>query len=235
MYLAERVNRKLQNSELHQYVGKKLTTRQLRKILNSEFKSLGVRACIIPDSNMMRAKNRKDIFHIGGEYSPGKKSIPITLNVCVSPTRKSMILGKIKMERLLFKIAQTVQHEKIHKMQDKRHPDIDSSYPVEFLKFSDSRDTVAGSKERLQEMKYLGDHGEVDPYAHDIAMEIKYYYPHMDVREAIKNIGSLKKVQAYQYYRRTFKGTNWDVLRKTLLRKIWKWLPQVIPPQPLAA
>ena len=74
-------------------------------------------------------------------------------------------------------------------------------------------------------MEYYGDADEIDAYAHDIATEIKRYYPNRNPYEVLKNINKTRKVHSYNYYRRTFSKCEWGGIKKQLLKKIFNWIP----------
>jgi hypothetical protein len=224
MFTHERINRKLETSELTQYVGKDIPNRTLRKILNKDFRSMGVRARVIRDSASATYANpiQPNGFYVSGVYHFDGRHKPITLTIHLHPEQKSLRLSKIRMNRLFFLVSETIQHEKIHQQQCRKRPKID---PEKTKVYHSDR----MSKVRADEIKYLSDITEVDAYSHDICQEIRQYYPELSIREAFQNITSLHKVKSYKNYSKAFKGTNWDTLRKTLLRKAYKWMPQVFP------
>ena len=71
---------------------------------------------------------------------------------------------------------------------------------------------------------YLSNPDEIDAYSHDIAMEIKYFYPNRKPHTIINRIDKFTKLYSYKKYKEAFKGTEWDRLRISLLRKCWKWI-----------
>lgn len=221
MQLAARINHKLETSELLSYVGKPLPLRTLRRILNSDFRSMRVRTCIIKDPTMLQTPFKRTPVAVSGWFNMDKRPIPITMNIHVK-NGNDLCLNKVQMNRLIFYIAQTVQHEYLHKLQSRKKPDIDTKDVAVY--YSDRL-----SRKRVNEMKYLADPCEVEAYSHDIAMEIKQFYSHVGIREALRNISSLRKVNSFKHYSKAFKGTDWDTLRHTLLKKTWKWLDRVIP------
>lgn len=221
MQLAERINRKLATSELLSYVGKDLPLRTLRRILNENFRSLGVRTCIVEHPDMLKSPFLKSSFSVSGCFHFDKRPMPITVSVRVR-SKESLHLNKNQMNRMIFLVAQTVQHEYLHKLQCRKKPDIDKQDVKVY--YSDRL-----SKARVDEILYLSDPIEVDAYARDMAMEIVHYYPHLGIREAMRSIPSLKKVSSFKHYVKAFKGTDWEILRRTLFKKTWKWLDHVLP------
>jgi hypothetical protein len=120
-------------------------------------------------------------------------------------------------------LSQILQHEFIHESQFAFRPD-QAERKVKVF-HSDKL-----SKKRLTEIEYLREWCEIEAYAHDIAMEINYYYSHIRPSTVIKHIDSHRKLYSYRFYKRVFKGTDWTRLKKSLLRKIWRWIPSAQGP-----
>jgi hypothetical protein len=118
-----------------------------------------------------------------------------------------------------FAVSQVCQHETIHQLQwQHRDVDLGESYALDFRNLSG---TMAEEKE------YLADADEIDAYGHDIAMEIKYCYPKANPYAVLRSIDSKKKLWSYNYYKKTFKGDDWSIIKKRLLKKTYLWLPYV--------
>ena len=78
-------------------------------------------------------------------------------------------------------------------------------------------------------MDYLAEIDEIDCYAHDIAMEIREFYPKMDPFVVLGSINKRRKIWSWRYYRNTFKHSpDWSEVRDRLLKKIYLWLPRTI-------
>lgn len=120
-------------------------------------------------------------------------------------------------------LSQIVQHEFIHESQFSFRPD-QAERKVKVF----HSDKI--SKKRLSEIEYLREWCEIEAYAHDIAMEINYYYSHLRPSTVIKHIDTHNKLYSYMFYKRAFKGTDWTRLKKSLLRKIWRWIPSAQGP-----
>lgn len=118
-----------------------------------------------------------------------------------------------------FSISQVCQHETIHQCQwqlrDTTNLDTE---PLEFRNKTNTNE---------EEQLYLADPDEIDAYAHDIAMEIRFLYPKKDPYKVLSEINRHKKLWSYNYYKKTFRGGDWSIIRNRLLKKTYKWLPYV--------
>ena len=117
-----------------------------------------------------------------------------------------------------FSISQVCQHEYIHKLQWQNREGIVVEKPLEFR---------INKTSKYEEQEYLSDADEIDAYAHDIAMEIKHFYPLSNPYEVLKSINSKRKLPSFSYYKNTFKGCEWSDVKKRLLLKTYKWIPHV--------
>jgi hypothetical protein len=73
----------------------------------------------------------------------------------------------------------------------------------------------------------LSNPDEIDAYSHDIAMEILYFYGESQKYKIIRNISRKKEVESYRMYENTFKNSNWESIRKKLIKKTYLWLNYV--------
>src|SRR5258708_2778200 len=122
MYLADKINKKLEQSGLKQYIGQEISCIQLRKTLNHALRSFGIRVRLSRDSDVSMnflGQYKKRMFAVSGEYDDERKSKAITLTIHIAPNRKKIKLNVQKMDSLIFRIAQTAQHELLHKSQFK--------------------------------------------------------------------------------------------------------------------
>jgi len=120
------------------------------------------------------------------------------------------------LEPFLFLVSQTIQHETIHQMQWFNREPEDEVVKLDFRNFGGTLQ---------EEREYLSDIDEIDAYAHDIAMEIKRYYPNRNPYEVLKNIRNTRKLYSYNYYKRTFSKCEWTGIKKQLFKKIYNWIP----------
>jgi hypothetical protein len=101
-----------------------------------------------------------------------------------------------------------LQHELIHREQYRRKA-VDNGYT-----FSDER-------------TYLSNPDEIDAYSHDIAMEIVYFYGETQKYEIIRNISEKSEVASYKIYENIFKNSDWELIRRKLIKKTYLWLDYV--------
>lgn len=208
MYLAPEINKKL-------YDNKKLfsgdlpyttITRRLGKIFDH------------PKDLKFRSETFEDIpvncFTVSGLYDMFYDKKYVILNF--SNSSKTMLLDDYIIDSFFFLISQTIQHEAIHQHQWANREPEDEASKLDFRNFGGT----------LQEERdYLSDIDEIDAYAHDIAMEIKRYYPNRNPYEVLKNIKKTRKIHSYNYYRRTFSKCEWGTIKKQLFKKIYNWMP----------
>lgn len=155
-------------------------------------------------------------FSVAGLYDQSKNMKYVILNL--SKYSNEMLFDKPLLKDFTFLISQTIQHETIHQDQFKHRKDTDLEAELDFR--ISAIDTV-------EEKLYLSDYDEIDAYAHDIAMEMKQFYPLSDPYDILKTIYSKRKLPSFSYYKNTFKGCEWDQVKKRLFLKTYKWIPYV--------
>jgi hypothetical protein len=220
MYLASRLHKEISKSLPKSLIGQELSYPALSKLLNKCVRFSGAKIRVQKDAEF--SKKKRQYFTFSGYYDTEKKnSIVVTLHVM--PDREHFKITRSNYDTLVFLFSQVIQHEFIHKSQFTFRPD-----QVERKIKVFHSDKI--SKKKLEQIEYLREWCEVEAYAHDIAMEINYFYPNDNPNTVIKNIDSKRKLDSYQLYKKTFARTNWDRLKKSLLRKIWKWLPSAHVP-----
>jgi hypothetical protein len=160
----------------------------------------------------------KDDYSVSGLYDMDTDIRYVMLNFPSS--YKYFNLDEQRWREFKFSVSQVCQHEAIHQCQWSFREDTDyEKSPLEFRNRDD---------EPLTEVQeYLSDPDEIEAYAHDIAMEIRFYYPKKNPYEVLKSIGNKKKVWSYVYYKKTFKGEDWSLIKKHLLKKTFRWLSHV--------
>lgn len=160
----------------------------------------------------------KDDYSVSGLYDMDTNIRYIILNL--PKDKKYFTLDDKRWDEFKFAISQVCQHESIHQCQWSFRNGYElENEPLEFRNKND---------EPVDELQlYLADPDEIEAYAHDIAMEIKFYYPKSNPYEVLKAVGRKKKVWSYAYYKKTFKGENWDNIKKHLLKKTYRWLAVV--------
>lgn len=158
---------------------------------------------------------KKRDYAISGVYNTNTDKINVIIHF--TPKHELFCINDKMWNEFKFTISQTCQHELIHRYQTiSRENVLDGNDPVE-IKFA--------SEKLLEEKKYLSDLDEIEAYAHDLAMEIKHYYPKKSPYDVLRNIDRHKKLWSYFYYKRTFQTENWIKIRKRLLKKAFMWIP----------
>lgn len=159
----------------------------------------------------------KEDYSVAGLYDMETDKKYVILNF--SKNCKTFNLSEKNWKDFKFSISQVCQHEKIHQCQW-QHRDISGleHAPLEFRNKIETKE---------EEQEYLLDPDEIDAYGHDIAMEIKYFYPKKDPYQVLSNISRYKKIWSYKYYKDTFKGEDWSHVKHRLCKKVYKWMPHV--------
>lgn len=155
-------------------------------------------------------------FSVSGLFDMTTNKKYIILNV--SQYTNHLNLTNYSFNDFKFFISQVIQHETIHQDQWQYREGTEEPVKLDFRNFSGTLD---------EERDYLSDIDEIDAYGHDIAMEIKYFYPKEDPYNVLKNINKKRKIPSYTYYKHTFKNTTWTKVKNRLLLKTYGWLPYV--------
>lgn len=157
-----------------------------------------------------------DEFTVSGLYDMTTDKKYIILNV--SESQDSLEIDSYSFKMFKFLVSQCIQHETIHQLQWQHRDCVEDPVKLDF------RNKIGSINE---ERVYLSDIDEIDAYAHDIAMEIKFYYPKDDPYQILKKINRVKKIPSYSYYRHTFKDCGWNKIKAMLLLKTYKWIAHV--------
>jgi hypothetical protein len=158
-----------------------------------------------------------DDFLISGHYDPLKDKKYIVFYFSSQSNFITLLKKEKEWSDFKFQLSITCQHELIHQHQW-LYRDADD-YIWDDMDYNDLDST------QEEDQEYLSDKDEIEAYAHDIAMEIRYYYNTLDPYEVLREIGKYKKVPSYKYYKRTFRGNDWLQIKKHLLKKVFLWLP----------
>lgn len=207
MYLSKEIDVALEERK-HKYVG----VNGYYKIIYNLNRSLG--------SKDLKFKHEvfndleKDTYSISGLYDMMKDTRYVILNF--SDKSLDLDLPEYHWKDFKFYLSQVIQHESIHQKQWQYRDDVEDQVKLDFRNLS-------GTKE--EERDYLSDLDEIDAYGHDIAMEIKHFYPRRDPYEVLKNINKTRKLSSFNYYRRNFRGCDWSMIKNKLLLKTYKWIP----------
>lgn len=214
MYLGKQIWRRLnRNSE---WMQGKVSASALRENLQHIFEPYGTKVRVFHQKKF----SKRGWFMIGGEFDPSTNRKPIAIDIHVREDKGYIYFTQKRKERFIFLLHQTIQHELVHKHQFSNRG-VDNFYTHHFYFTSGS------SKSSPAKMEYLAMVEEIDAYAHDLALEIKYSYPFCNPKQILKSIGNFPELDTWKMYSKTFKGARWVHVRNELLRKTYKWLPTV--------
>jgi len=169
---------------------------------------------------LKKFSNKKHWFMIGGEFAPDVLRRPITIELCVNADKGYVYFTQARRERFIFLLNQTLQHELVHKLQFTNRGG--NNFYTHHYYF-----TPGNSKSSPRTLEYLAMVEEIDAYAHDLAMEIKYYYPLDDPKQVLKHINDYIDLPTWKIYSRAFKRARWPNVRNELLRRTYRWLPHI--------
>jgi hypothetical protein len=217
VYLAEKIDRRLLTLT-DKWVGrmrKSTIVQQLQDVL----KPFGV--IVLWEKNSRLKPNHK---WIKGFYYWNRRQQPVEviLEFSTESPYYDWDHGEAKLKRTLFFISQTVQHELIHKAQNaRRDPE---KYTHDLYQPINHRKTGAAKSQ----IEYLSLFDEIDSYGHDIAMEIREFYPRTNPYQVLRTINRRKRIWSWTYYQRSFKNSeDWSEVRQRLLKKTYQWLPHI--------
>lgn len=210
MYKSFEIEKRL-NDNRHKLQGF-ISYKTMSRRLNSIFK----------DSNDLKFKFVKyshlDVndYLVGGLYDHFSNKKYVIFNVSVYCDE--LLIEQWMWSDLVFNITQTIQHETIHQNQLQHRKHVSEDFKLDFKVLKGTID---------EDREYLADLDEIDAYAHDIAMEIKHFYPHVNPYDVLRKISCKRKLNSYSYYKTTFKGCDWSSIKKRLLSKTYKWIENV--------
>ena len=154
------------------------------------------------------------MYSFSGFYDMHEDKKFIVLNL--SRKHKKFEMNNRMFKDFKFLLSQVIQHESIHQTQWSFRPEFKDPVTVDF------RDNGMGMSKK-EERIYLSDMDEIDAYGHDIALEIKHYYPRTDPLKILRYPTRYNKLTSFFIYNRAFKGVNWRDIKKTLIRKAYNW------------
>lgn len=220
MQIAKEINVALENSSLASFIGKTVPITKLRAELNAVAHQVGGSVRVIPDKKL---KNKRKKLRVAGEYwFNSQRKYPKIVRLEVAPQLKEIFISRKYLNRLVFLFSTTLQHEEIHRLQNlKKSGSMAKSVTVQHS------DKIG--KTRKEDIEYYSNGEEISPYAHDLALEICHYYSDRSINELLKNRSRYRNLDTLTRYFRTFKGTNWNKLKNNLLKKMYYWLPGIIP------
>ena len=206
MYLTTDIDNLLEDNKFR-FMNESITYKAMQRRLNKLFKKQHNVECKIEKYDDFE----NDAISFSGIYDMFEEKTYIILNVSDHTDN----IKVHKWEYFKFLLSQCIQHEKIHECQWSFRS-CDEPCEKQWRE-SDKRDI---NDERL----YLSERDELEAYGHDIALEIKYFYPNSDPMHVLSNINNYKRITSWNYYKKTFKGVNWLSLKKILLKKAFYWI-----------
>jgi len=211
MYLGQTIDAVLSKNKSH-LVGK-ISPQDIALTLNKSFKRKKIPVAFILETFK---EYKPSEYCIGGVFDAEYDECIIVLYFS---TRKTFYLTESRWNDFKFLISQAAQHELIHKYQHqfRTFTGYDEVVDLRSLQHNDNQ----------EDGEYLACMDEIDAYAHDIAMEIKYYYPFYDPLYVLNTISKRRKIDSFHYYKNTFENEDWSYIRKLLLKKAYRWLPYV--------
>ena len=223
MHGAQILNEQLENANLKQYVGVPITCNNLRKIFNTIARKVDTKVIMKSDVEVKQCQRQ---VMVSGEYAFGVGKYPATVFFHFKPNTKTVTLTKRQLNRLIFLFSQTVQHEYVHRYQDLKKRGSNSKTISVFCP-----DTTFNrySTARQGDLVYYASGVEVSAHAHDLALEIRTYYPNESITQVLKTSKYRKKLYTLLSYNIAYKNLDWAVLKKTLLKKMAHWYPSTIP------
>lgn len=222
MHLASKINRRmaLYDDRFRSFVGRDVKYTTLCTVISDIVRPFGAKAVLIPERIAL-----KKHFEMSGQFqegTPKNKDIQIHLH---APTDRDSIVPTPRAINLLrHRIVQVLQHELNHRHQYERRIKSRQSHNIKYIKFSPNRRLTLKQRNSI---KYFTEHDEIDSYARDIAYEVKHRYPHLPPREVLAHASKRRYLGSLKLYTKTFRGLDWSIVRETLLRKVYKWLPDI--------
>ena len=210
MYLTPVIEKAFSENK-HRFIGSNSHSAIIRRLgMSFEF----------PKDLKFRVEKFKDIdsneFTVSGLFDMTTNKKYVILNV--AEVDDELNLNEDTYEQFKFLVSQTIQHESIHQLQWQYREEIDDPVKLDFRNFAGTLD---------EEREYLSDIDEIDAYAHDIAMEIRFFYPKENPFKVLKRINRAKKIPSFLYYKNIFYKCEWHKIKKQLLSKTYKWIPHV--------
>lgn len=180
------------------------------------FKPWGVRVEILDDESIIA-----DEIIISGEFDVERKRQNILLRLYFKVGKNKYRWNDENWKSFRFLTSQVLQHELIH-----RHQHL--SRPEEAHRFVEYYPVAASNPMHQKEMDYLSELDEIEAYAHDLALEILYYYPKQDPYAVLKTINKRRYAVSYKIYKKAFRtAEDWKQVHDKLLKKTYQWLAHV--------
>jgi hypothetical protein len=210
----EAINSALRNSVDFNSLGSKdVTITAIRKAVMKAWKHFGIKVSLVYDKALDNSTEYmiSGLFHLDADI---RKPVEVILHY--GKSKEVSLVSPGRFERLLFVLCQTVQHELIHREQNRKN-----GGKTSHIKFSD-HDNMSNKKYDMA--LYFAETDEIDAHAHDIAMEIRYYYKNQNPKMILNTLEKRRKIPTYVFYKKAFRSANWTKVRKKLLKRAFLYL-----------
>lgn len=198
-------------------IGKKFSHRELRNRLK-EFCALFGAVPVLKENKPPLKLGKRIVF--SGMYPKAENDMRILLECHVPKNRPLLYFTKNRWKQMRFNLVQAMQHELIHVRQNEEG----RMYDMEHVPFGPQRPkTLPVKRKVLNKMRYLSELREIEPYGHDIAMEILHHYPGKTPNDVFGDPKKYPRVITYTLYSHAFKLMQWDAVREELLRSVNLW------------
>lgn len=214
MYLGKQIWRRL--NKYSEWMSGRVTSSTMREKVQEIIAPYGAKVRVTPQ----KVLSKRAWFMIGGEFDPCAVRRPITIDIIMREDKGYIYFTERRKQRFIFLLNQTLQHELVHKLQFINRGS--QNFYTHHYYF-----TPGSSKTSSKKMEYLAMVEEIDAYAHDLAIEIKFFYPFDDHRQILKRINEYSDLETWKMYNKTFKKARWMHVRNELLRKTYRWLPTI--------
>lgn len=212
MYLAKDINQRIDRWAPKLWGS--LPHTLIRRRIQACLQPFDVRVDLQPDAGLEAHQSA-----MSGLFDSDIEVRNITISLHFATCVDEFIIDDHNWREFRFQLSQVVQHELLHRSQSERRQHLDNPYTLYY-------DIKAGRKSDKDQMDYLAEFDEIDAYAHDIAMEIRFNYPGQDPYAILRNIGRRRKVWSWNYYARSFRHSpDWSEVRHRLLKKTYQWIP----------
>lgn len=153
---------------------------------------------------------------IGGSYAPDDDLL--TIELIVSPESSTIRIKEAEWQGFAFLLAQTIQHELIHRYQ----------YTIRDLDATLERIEYYGGV-NSEERDYYSEDDEIHAYSHCLALELTNKYKGKRLEKVLRCPDLIRGCPTWTVYKKIFRKTNWLDIRRALLKHTIKWLPTAIP------
>jgi len=188
----------------------------LRRRVQACLQPFAIRVTLQPDAGLEPQQTA-----MSGLFDTEVKERNITIALHFTDCVDEFIIDDHNWREFRFQLSQVAQHELLHRSQSERRQHLDNPCTLYY-------DIKAGRKSDKHQMDYLAEFDEIDAYAHDIAMEIHYYYPQQDPYAILRSIGRRRKLWSWNFYVRSFRHSpDWSEVRHRLLKKTYQWIPHI--------